>query len=152
MLSFILLGAAFLIIAPLGYYAGTLLYKLKQQNIKKEQVRLGRVDTITDSIIVIVKAMQQQQCELSEGVIRIVRLLEALPISPQPVYRNDYPHTYSLFTEVSSFAILEERKQLPKKERMAQDLKRGQIESEFESKVLEELPAIKAFSESLREN
>ncbi|GEA08984.1 hypothetical protein KUL42_37450 [Alteromonas sp. KUL42] len=149
MLWAVLSGIALLIIIGLGFYAGKLLFLLKQQKAQQEATRNGRVKSISESIALIAKAMEQQQCELSEGVIRIVNLLNALPLVEPPNYKAQYPHIHSLFIEVSGFAILEARQKLTKVERRKQDLAREQIESEYESKVLAELPALQAYCETL---
>jgi len=149
MLWAVLSGIALLIIIGLGFYAGKLLFLLKQQKAQQEATRNGRVKTISESIALIAKAMEQQQCELSEGVIRIVNLLNALPLVEPPNYKAQYPHIHSLFIEVSGFAILKARQKLTKVERRKQDLAREQIESEYESKVLAELPALQAYCETL---
>lgn len=149
MLWAVLSGIALLIIIGLGFYAGKLLFLLKQQKAQQEATRTGRVKTISESIALIAKAMEQQQCDLSEGVIRIVNLLNALPLVEPPNYKAQYPHIHSLFIEVSGFAILEARQKLTKVERRKQDLAREQIESEYESKVLAELPALQAYCETL---
>lgn len=149
MLWAVLSGIALLIIIGLGFYAGKLLFLLKQQKAQQEATRNGRVKSISESIALIAKAMEQQQCELSEGVIRIVNLLNALPLVEPPNYKAQYPHIHSLFIEVSGFAILEARQKLTKAERRKQDLAREQIESEYESKVLAELPALQAYCETL---
>jgi hypothetical protein len=99
--------------------------------------------------VLIAKAMEQQQCELSEGVIRIVNLLNALPLVTPPDFKAQYPQIHALFTEVSGFAILEARQKLSKSERRKQDMAREQIESEYESKVLAELPQLQAYCETL---
>ena len=112
MLWAVLSGIALLIIIGLGFYAGKLLFLLKQQKAQQEATRTGRVKTISESIALIAKAMEQQQCELSEGVIRIVNLLNALPLVEPPNYKAQYPHIHSLFIEVSGFAILEARQKL----------------------------------------
>ena len=93
--------------------------------------------------------MEQQQCDLSEGAIRICNLLNALPLSTPPDYRARFPHIHALFVAVSGFAILEARQKLSKAERRKQDRAREQIESEHESKVLKELPLIKSFCSEL---
>ncbi|WP_334014137.1 DUF2489 domain-containing protein [Alteromonas sp. S167] len=149
MLWAVLTGVALLIILGLGFYAGKMLFLLKQQKARQEATRQSRVENITESLVLIAKAMEQQQCDLSEGVIRIVNLLNALPIVDQPDYKTKYPHIYALFTEVSGFAILEERQKLSKAERRKQDIAREQIESEYESKVLSELPALQTYCETL---
>tara|TARA_B100002049_G_scaffold226352_1_gene199172 strand:- start:1202 stop:1654 length:453 start_codon:yes stop_codon:yes gene_type:complete len=149
MLWAVLTGVALLIILGLGFYAGKMLFLLKQQKARQEATRQSRVENITESLVLIAKAMDQQQCDLSEGVIRIVNLLNALPIVDQPDYKTKYPHIYALFTEVSGFAILEERQKLSKAERRKQDIAREQIESEYESKVLSELPALQTYCETL---
>ncbi|GFD69931.1 coproporphyrinogen III oxidase [Alteromonas sp. KUL156] len=149
MLWAVLSGIALLVIVGLGFYAGKLLFLLKQQKVRQEAARQSRIENITDSIIVIAKAMDQQQCDLSEGVIRIVNLLNALPIRTPPDFKAQYPQIYSLFTEVSGFAILEERQKLPKSERKKQDVAREQIESEYESKVLAELPPLLSYCQTL---
>ncbi|GMM67572.1 DUF2489 domain-containing protein [Alteromonas sp. MTD1] len=149
MLWAVLTGVALLIILGLGFYAGKMLFLLKQQKARQEATRQSRVENITESLVLIAKAMEQQQCDISEGVIRIVNLLNALPIVEQPDYKTTYPHIYALFTEVSGFAILEERQKLSKAERRKQDIAREQIESEYESKVLSELPALQTYCETL---
>lgn len=140
---------AALIIIGLSFYAGRLLFLLKQQKERQNNVRNTRIYNISESVHVIAMAMEQQQCELSEGVIRIVNLLNALPIDPQPDFKNTYPHTHALFVAISGFATLDDRKKLSKKEKRKQDMAREQIESEFESNVLSELPSIKAYSAEL---
>ena len=149
MLSIILICAALLIILTLGFYAGRLLFQLKIQNARQAAVREKRVYTIIESVYVIAKAMEQQQCDLSEGVIRIVNLLAALPLVSPPDFKAEYPSIHALFVDVSGFAMLDVRKELSKLERRKQDAAREQIESEYESNVLNELPALKRYCESL---
>ncbi|WP_137165334.1 DUF2489 domain-containing protein [Salinimonas lutimaris] len=140
---------ALIIILALGVYAGRLLFMLKQQNARQAAARAGRTAKIKESVILIAKAMEQQQCELSEGAIRICNLLNALPLASPPDFRQKFPHIHALFIAVSGFAVLEERKKLSKQEKRKQDTAREQIESEHESKVLDELPAIKSYCEAL---
>ncbi|WP_421133035.1 DUF2489 domain-containing protein [Alteromonas sp. A079] len=151
MLSIILICVAVLIILALGFYAGRLLFQLKIQNSRQAAMRKKRIFTITESIYVIAKAMEQQQCDLSEGVIRIVNLLAALPLASPPDFKVAYPNIHALFVDVSGFAMLDARKELSKAERRKQDVAREQIESEHESNVLSELPALKRYCESLME-
>ncbi|MAJ70530.1 MAG: hypothetical protein CL584_13225 [Alteromonadaceae bacterium] len=90
--------------------------------------------------------MQQQQCNVSEGTIRICRLLRALPEEARD-YAGEYPAIHTLFTEVSGFAILEDRKALSKQQRFNEDKAREAIEEQHETPVLKELPAIIAYCE-----
>ena len=137
------------IIAGLGVYAGKLLFLLKQQNQRQANARNKRIDKITESIFVIVKAMQQQQCDLSEGTIRICNLLAALPIENQPNFKSMFPQIHTLYIEISGFAVLEAREKLTKSERRKQDRAREEIESEYESLVLPELDQINAYCKEL---
>ncbi len=138
------------IILALGLYAGRLLFMLKQQNTRHSAARNKRTQSITESILVIAKAMEQHQCDLSEGTIRICHLLNALPLQSPPNFAKMFPNIHTLFAQVNGFAMLEERNKLPKEEKRRQDMAREQIESEHENRVLAELPDIKAYCESLR--
>jgi hypothetical protein len=144
----LILGA--LIIAGLAFYAGRLLFLLAQQNERQRKNRQTRIDNITESIETIAKAMEQQQCDLSEGAIRICNLLEALPIDPKPDFRTKFPSIFELFVAISGFATLDARKALDKKTRRAQDREREDIESRHESSVLSELPSITDFCTQIR--
>ncbi len=137
------------IIIALGIYAGRLLFMLKRQNQRHEAARQQRVIKITESVRVIAMAMEQQQCDLSEGAIRVCNLLNALPLTSPPNFREKFPHIYALFIDVSGFAVLEERQKLSKVERRKQDIAREEIESRHESKVLDELKAIKTYCAQL---
>ncbi|MFC3094197.1 DUF2489 domain-containing protein [Alteromonas sediminis] len=145
--TILLLGA--LIIAALAFYAGRLLFLLKKQNERQAVARQKRVATITESVTTIAMAMSQQQCDLSEGAIRICRLLDALPLDPKPDYDQRFPHIYGLFIKVSGFDTHEARMALDKRERRRQDRAREEIEAEYESRVLGELEKITTFCKGL---
>ena len=138
------------IIAGLAFYAGRLLFLLKKQNQRQSAAKQKRILNITESINTIALAMSQQQCDLSEGTIRIYRLLEALPLDPRPDYDSQFPQLSALFLKVIGFDTHEARMALDKRERRRQDRARGEIEAEYESKLLPELEKITTFCNSLR--
>ena len=87
----ILLGIGCLVVVGLAAYAGSLLYRLKAQKVQQQQQQNAAVTArkvrITESVQIIAAAMQREECELSEGAIRIVKLLAAIP-SAQPCQRE----------------------------------------------------------------
>lgn len=142
-LGIISIGLGAVIIIVLGIYAGRLLFLVNAQNNKQQAVRQKRIASMQSSIQTIAFAMQQQQCDLSEGVIRICRLLEAIPITPLPDFSSQYPATHGLFELVKNYPTHEARAALSKQERRKQDKERSQFESEFESKILKETEALR---------
>lgn len=136
-----IIGSA--IVVVLGVYAYTLMAKVKQQKRQQDNVRSKRVASMQSSIQTIAFAMQQQQCDLSEGVIRICRLLEAMPVNPHPDYANEFPFTHELFNKVKSYPTHEARAVLTKLERREQDKERQELESLLESKILIETEALR---------
>ena len=146
MLWIILVSIGLLIIAALGVYAGKLVFQLQQQNARQKAAREKRLVVMFESIHTIARAMQQQQCNVSEGTIRICRLLRALPEEARD-YSQQYPALHTLFSAVSGFAILEDRKALSKQQRFNEDKAREAIEEQHETPVLKELPAVIAYCE-----
>ncbi|GLR71251.1 DUF2489 domain-containing protein [Agaribacter marinus] len=142
----ILVIAGALIVIGLGIYAGRLLFLLQAQNNRQSAVRDKRIDTITDSVQTIAFAMQQQQCDLSEGVIRLWNLLEAIPILPHPNFQQHYPGVYELYSRIQHFPTLDARQALTKQQRREQDKEREQIESELASKVAVDVDKLRHFN------
>lgn len=143
-LTLIILGLV--IISGLGFYAGKLLFQLKQQTQKQTEARNKRIANITESIQTIAHAMEQQQCDLSEGVIRICNLLDAIPVLPQPNYALEYPAVYELYAKIRHFPTHDARNALTKQERRRQDKEREEIESQFESDIIKEVGRLKSLS------
>lgn len=144
-----LLVIGLLVILGLGFYAGKLLFQLKAQNEKQANQRKERVETIMVSVRTIAMAMAQQQCDLSEGVIRLTNLLDALPLKPAPDFAQTYPAIYKLHDEISSFAVLEKRAALSKKERRQEDKAREAIEAQYESKIIAEVEQLQNYHPSV---
>jgi hypothetical protein len=136
-------GAA--VIVVLGLYAGKLLFLLKRQNERQKAARDKRTESMVQSIQTIAFAMQQEQCDYSEGAIRVCRLLESLPIENIPDYSKEYPAIHKLFHQVNVYPTHEARNALSKQERRAQDKEREQFESEAESGIQEELVRLRVF-------
>ena len=137
---------AVVIVSSLAFYAGKLLYQLKAQTERQNRVRQGRIDTITESIQTIAKAVEHQQCNLSEGAIRLIRLIEGLPVTHVPDCKTEYPGLYELFLHVKDLPTHQDRKMLKRTEREQQDKVREEHEARLESKILSEVSTLKNFS------
>jgi hypothetical protein len=136
---------ALFIVAGLAFYAGALLFKLRAQKERRNHKTRQRIKNISESIQTIAKALEQQQCNLSEGCIRLFHLLEALPIKDKPDYSNQFTGIYSLYNQVKDFPTHEVRKAQSKKETKQQDSQREKLEFQFESQILNEIAVLKSF-------
>ncbi|ABN74058.1 hypothetical protein appser2_9440 [Actinobacillus pleuropneumoniae serovar 2 str. S1536] len=118
-------------------YAVYLMLKLRKQNAQNkalleqvEQVKKARFERIIDSIDVITRAMLSEQCDFSEGVLRLKPLLDVLA---KPL--SQYSAMWELYQVVEDMPILDERKALKRNERMKQDLHRQSKEVELEEQI-----------------
>lgn len=145
-MTFLILILMLVIVTAMAFYAGRLLYKLRAQNKLKEARRKERLTNIIESINTIAAAMAQQQCNLSEGSIRLYHLLEALPVLNKPNYADIYTGVYALFEQVKDLPSHEERKQLSTDERKAQDTFREECEARLETTILKDVAQLKQFS------
>jgi hypothetical protein len=131
---------ALLVIVPLAIYAGMLMSRLKKQQTDKiiaeqeRQAALKQHDTkILNSVVIIVRAMKEEQCELSEGCWRLSVLLDSLKLSSE--LNTLFPSIYQLYNAIKHMPILAERKKLAKQERMKLDFERIKLEAELKSKI-----------------
>lgn len=156
MAAALLVGLGIALIAGLAFYAGKLLSQLNAQKAKvaslkakQDKVRAERVSNIMTSVHTIALAVEQQQCDLSEGVIRLTNLLDALPIRPAPNFAETYPNIYELHAKISVFATHEARSALTKKERRAEDNEREAIEATYESAIITEVAALRDYQPTI---
>jgi hypothetical protein len=140
-----LLLIALLIVAGLVAYAGLLIFKLRTQQILRKQKTQKRIDKISVSIQTIAKALDQQQCNLSEGCIRLFHLLEALPVKDKPDFSKQFKGLYSLYEQVKDFPTHDVRKLQGKDVTKKQDLQREQLEAQLESQILNDVSVLKTF-------
>lgn len=137
MIRFFLIILAILIVLSMLGYVIYLWVKLKKQKLIEEELkeqaevaRKERMTKIVDSIDVIARAMMVEQCDLSEGVLRLKPLLAALSKS-----LSVYPAMWELYEFVQEMPILDERKSLKRNERMRQDLAREAKEAELDERI-----------------
>ncbi|AVJ54844.1 DUF2489 domain-containing protein [Idiomarina sp. OT37-5b] len=130
----ILLGVA--IIAALAVYANKLLRQLKQQNQMRQDAVQKRIDRIDESVITIAKAMQQDQCPVSEGCLRIVVLLDHRPDSVEYDYSQDYPAMHEMYDKIKHMPTHENRKKFPKKKIREMDKEREGYEASMKERIL----------------
>jgi len=129
-----------IIIAGLAFYAGKLLMLLKaqtkQQKGAHEQHQRGLKNhdkKVFDSVVIIARAMQEEQCDISEGCWRLSVLLDSLKISQG--LDQQFPAIFELYNKIKHLAILTDRKDLEKKQRMKEDLTRMKAESELADEI-----------------
>ncbi|MFZ7198691.1 DUF2489 domain-containing protein [Avibacterium avium] len=131
---YLLIALGLLIIVGMAAYAVKLLRALKNQKQALENARLARVKRLKESIEIIARAMQNGDCNLSEGAIRLKMLLDPLGLKI-----TTYPALAELYDVVKEMPTHQARKELKKNERMRLDLTRESAEAELESKILLEL-------------
>ncbi len=139
---FIALGVIF--VAGLAFYAGQLLWQVKQQSLVKQEQKDKRLKYLTDSISFIAKAMKEEQCELSEGVLRIWVLLDHY--NSEQELPKDYPALYpgfsALYEVIKDMPTHEARKKQGKQERFKMDVARWDAEKEHNDQIVTDITKI----------
>ena len=149
--TILLLLAAAVIVAALAFYAGKLLWQLQQQTKQRQQDELqdqqklaDKRRYLTDSIILICRAMLEQQCELSEGALRVWVLLDHLQPDRQPDPVLSYPGLHQMYQVVKDMPTHEARKQQTKQQLFQQDKIRLNAEQELKQAILADSKALLA--------
>ena len=135
-----------LIMGGLAFYAGRLLFRLRKQQRRRLKNTQQRILHVTQSIQTISMAVEQQQCNLSEGCIRLSTLLASLPIMDPPDYAELYPGVHELNNKVQNLPTHDARKLLTGTERKQQDMQREEDEARLENKILQEVSQLKHFT------
>jgi hypothetical protein len=138
-----LLVLAALIIAGLAFYAGKLLWLLRQQkqqqsqqSSQEQQQQLKNKLYVEQSIFTICKAVDAGQCELSEGALRVWVLLNRLPEQQQGPLAEDYPGIFQMYQTIKDIPTHQARKQQEKQATSQQDKLRLQTELALKSQIL----------------
>lgn len=146
----IALVVATIIIASLAFYAGALLKRLSAQKKAQQQAELAQQQALAKhdlkglaSAKIIVKAMQEEQCDFSEGCWRLSVLLDSLKLSSE--LAQQFPAIFKLYNEIKHLSILDDRKQLDKKQRMQQDYQRMKIEAQLHSEIVTDLDLLQQY-------
>jgi hypothetical protein len=135
-----LIVIAIIIVVSLALYAIKLLKQLTLQTTRQKQAEVDRQlalnkhdKKILDSIIIIVRAMKEEQCDTSEGCWRLSVLLDSLKTSAN--HSAQFPAVFELYNAIKHMPILEARKKLEKRERMKLDLERVKTEAKLSDAV-----------------
>ncbi|WKE65453.1 DUF2489 domain-containing protein [Gallaecimonas kandeliae] len=133
-----------LVIAGLAFYLGKLLFMVKAQRQKREAAIAERNEKLLSSIHIIARAMLEEQCDFSEGAIRIRNLLDHL--HPYKAYGERFPALFDLYKRVKDLPTHEARKELDKKELRRQDREREGWERELSDAIKAEAELLKDLS------
>lgn len=137
-----------LIILGLSVYAGILFSRLYKQNQQDAAGQAKRLNYLHESIATISLAMQQGQCELSEGCIRLVVLLDNLPNAEKAGFAQRFPKIHEMYERIKHMPTHDARKQLSKKELHKLDREREQLEVDLgegiQADVVQVIALIKA--------
>jgi len=152
----VLLSIALLIITGLAFYAGKLFAKVRLQNKKHAQALAAQQvlikknnDKLTESIVLIAKAVCEEQCELSEAAIRICRLLEKVYLAQDANFPKRFPALHELDSFLADYPTHAGYKALKRQERMRFDIKRSQEEERLKDTIINECISLKTFNTSL---
>ena len=150
-LTTFLIAVAVVIIVALAFYAGRLLQQVAtqeraQQEVKSQQQKgLVAFDTkALDSVLIITRAMREEQCEFGEGCWRLSILLSSLKTIDSVAVT--FPTIFKFYDGIKHLAILDDRKKLTKKERMQQDLTRMKLESDLHEDIKVELVSLEQYT------
>jgi hypothetical protein len=150
-LWFYLIVAAVIIVGGLAFYAGTLLMKLKQQKTDQQLAKQKQREAhhlhdkkVLSSVIIIVRAMKEKQCDISEGCWRLSVLLDSLKTVDN--LNLEFPAIFDLYSAIKHMPILAERKKLDKKQRMKLDFERMKAEADLSPAIFDNLDLLHTFA------
>ncbi|MBE2894439.1 DUF2489 domain-containing protein [Spirabiliibacterium falconis] len=134
----ILLVVGVVIIMGLAGWAGSLMLALRRQKQRIYALKVRQFQFAKESIEIIANAMLRDECNLSEGVIRINGLLAHIG----GITLHSYPALFNLFETVKDMPILAARSALKRNERMRYDLIRESKEAELQEAILAQVPQL----------
>lgn len=123
------------IIVALAIYAGKLLAQVKLQRQSQAKAVNARNERILESIRTIALAVSQEQCNQSEGAIRLTNLLNALQFSQPRTFIDDYPALYELYEKVKDMPTHKARENYKRNEIMRMDMQRAGFELELAAQI-----------------
>ncbi len=139
------------IIAVLAAVATKLLRQLKQQKLAQAQAQTAQQQAhqqhdkkIISSVIIIVRAMKEEQCDLAEGCWRLSVLLDSLKLSQD--LQLQFPAVFQLYEAIKHMPILSARKQLDKKARMKLDYERMKLEASLAEDIRRDLELLHQYA------
>lgn len=135
----ILFIIALIVTVALAVYAGKLFLLLrvqKKQQLEQQQKHIAYLD---ESILTISRAMHEEQCELSEGSLRLWVLLENR--YPADITQNmtEYPGIYQMYSVVKDMPTHKARQQQDKKLTRQQDKIRLQAEIDLRTLISKDI-------------
>ncbi|WNO59570.1 DUF2489 domain-containing protein [Rheinheimera sp. MMS21-TC3] len=144
--AIILITLGAIIVAALAFYAGKLLWQLQQQRQQQaeqqQELTSERKAYLTNSIVLICKAMLEGQCELSEGALRLWVLLDHLVPERTPEPNTTYSGLYQMYLAVKDMPTHEARNNQDKALTKQQDKIRLQAEQDLKSAILADTQAL----------
>lgn len=146
------IGLAVVIIAGLAFYAGSLLRQVAKQKEQQQQVELAREKALSEhdhkvlaSVLLITRAMKEEQCDFSEGCWRLSVLLDSLKTSSK--LGPQFPAIFKLYDKIKHLTILDERKKLSKQSRMKEDFQRMTLEAELYEEIVKDLDLLQQYTQ-----
>ncbi len=126
----ILLGLAALVILTLAVYAALLWRRVFQQQRERQEAINSRNARLFESIRDISLAMQQRQCALSEGCIRLTVLLDHLVLPDNPDFPHLYPAIHEMHERIKHMPTHDARKSFPRQaiEQMDEERERHEVD------------------------
>jgi len=142
---------AVVIITVLSFFASKLLRQLTKQKQLQRQAELTRQQVFAShdlkvlaSVLIITRAMKEEQCDFSEGSWRLSVLLTSLKMSSELALQ--FPAIFKLYNEIKHLSILDGRKQLDKSQRMKQDYQRMTIEAQLHGEIVKDLDLLQQYT------
>ncbi len=146
----ILILAGLVVIAGLGSVIYRLLQEEKRVKAERQaaEAELHRLADeqrahLVDSIRIITRAMQSEQCGLTEGCIRLRMLLDKL--APALLRDEAYAVIETMYQATSHMPILEEWKKLKLRQRVAFTKEREALEAQHRESILQAAGALEQY-------
>ncbi len=142
---------AVIIIAALAFYAGSLLRQVARQEQSQQQAELAHQNALANhdhkvlsSVLLITRAMKEEQCDFDEGCWRLSVLLDSLKTSSE--LEQKFPAIFKLYNEIKHLAILDDRKQLQKQQRMKEDFQRMTLVAKLHEEIVSDLDLLQQYT------
>lgn len=154
-LMWIISLSALIVIALLAGYAWQLVQKVKKNELEAEQQQQQEAEKaaynlrkkqqeLVNDIRFVARSVVEQQCEITEGVLRIHYLISGL--DPDVWQMNELQNVRAHYDATKAMPILEAYKKLSRKQQFKLDSQRWSLEEKNKLTIEQELKWLVAYS------